>query len=146
MTPSFKGTKSLTVLTYTKFRSFSIDFLHPSKPSADITWEFAVILNISKQTKLQSRRRTAMQKPRGRKTLYETWKFVEIIIWMLTVFNGDFYRTIHWTIHSGLRQIALIAVISGLTCKRGERVNSDPLASFVCRSKQRNIWQWAQLR
>ena len=39
--------------------------------------------------------------------------------------------------------IPVIAVISGLTCNRGERVNSalgiDPLASFVCLSKQKNI-------
>ena len=37
--------------------------------------------------------------------------------------------------------IALIAVISSLTCKRGERVNCALYwPSFVCPSKQRNIW------
>ena len=40
--------------------------------------------------------------------------------------------------------IALIAVISGLTCKRGERANSAlywPVSLVFCRSKQKNIWQ-----
>lgn len=42
--------------------------------------------------------------------------------------------------------IALIAVVSSLTCKQGERVNYVlywHLASFVCHSRQRNIWQQA---
>ena len=39
-------------------------------------------------------------------------------------------------------EIAVIAIISDFTCKRGERVNSalfDPFASFVCTSKRKNI-------